>query len=72
MSGLKEFENLQIPRWIGYSKNKITSAELHVFGDASETAYGAVAYARLQKENEEPYVILLVSKTRVAHCRKRK
>jgi hypothetical protein len=72
MSGLKEFENLQIPRWIGYSKNKITSAELHVFGDASESAYGAVAYARLQKENEEPYVILLVSKTRVAPLPKKK
>ena len=43
-----------------------------MFGDASEAAYGAVAYARLQKINENPYVVLLTSKTKVTPLPKRK
>jgi hypothetical protein len=54
MKGLKNLHHLKIPRWIGYSKTSIVSAEIHVFGDASEAAYGAVAYARLQLENGIP------------------
>jgi hypothetical protein len=72
MKGLKDLHNLEIPRWIGYSKPSIVSAEIHVFGDASEAAYGAVAYARLQLENGTPYTILLASKTRVAPLPKKK
>ena len=34
--------------------------------------YGAVAYVRLQKDNEDPYVVLLTSKTKVAPLPKRK
>ena len=64
MSGLKDFSKLEIPRWIGYSANSIISAEIHVFGDASESAYGAVVYIRLQRKNENPSIILLASKTR--------
>ena len=71
MKGLGEFQQLKIPRWIGLA-NDIISAEIHVFGDASEAAYGAVAYARLQKKNENPYVIILTSKTKVAPLPKKK
>jgi hypothetical protein len=71
MTGLADFTELQIPRWIGLSE-KITSHEIHVFGDASEAAYGAVAYARLQKGQEDPLIILLASKTRVAPLPKKK
>ena len=70
MKGLGEFEQLKIPRWIGFA-NDVISAEIHVFGDASEAAYGAVAYARLQKKNESPYVIMLTSKTKVAPLQKK-
>ena len=56
MKGLSEFQKPNIPRWIGFANN-VKSAEIHVFGDTSEAAYGAVAYARFQKKNENPYVI---------------
>jgi hypothetical protein len=71
MTGLIDFTQLKIPRWIGFSE-KINSNEIQVFGNASETAYGAVAYARLQIEHEDPNVILLASKTRVAPLPKKK
>jgi len=71
MTGLIDFTQLKIPRWIGLSE-KIISNEIHVFGDASEAAYGAVAYARLQRRHEDPYVILLASKTRIAPLPKKK
>jgi hypothetical protein len=71
MTGLVDFTQLQIPRLIGLSE-KVTSHEIHVFGEASEAAYGAVAYARLQRGQEDPYIILLASKTRVAPLPKKK
>jgi hypothetical protein len=37
MTGLADFTELQIPRWIGLSE-KVTSHEIHVFGDAFEAA----------------------------------
>jgi len=71
MKGLSNFKQLKIPCWIGYG-NEIIAAEIHVFGDASVVAYRAVAYARLQRKNEKPYVTLLASKTKVANLRQKK
>jgi hypothetical protein len=71
MSSIIDFNQLKIPRWTGYG-NTITAAEIHVFGDASGAAYRAVAYARLQKNSKDPYVVLLTSKTKVAPLPKRK
>jgi hypothetical protein len=53
MSSIIDFDQLKIPRWIG-SGNTITAVEIHVFVDASEATYEAVAYAQLQKINEDP------------------
>ncbi|XP_045033919.1 uncharacterized protein LOC123475376 [Daphnia magna] len=72
MTGLNEFANLKIPRWIGYSKRVIQNAEIHVFGDASKTAYGAVAYARLQSKNGDTIIQFLASKTKVVPLPKKK
>jgi hypothetical protein len=71
MKGVINFNQLKIPRWVGFGKDVVT-AELHVFGDASEAAYGAVAYVRLQRANEKPFTTFLVSKTKVAPLPKRK
>ncbi len=71
MSSIIEFSQLKIQRWPGYG-NTITAAEIHAFGDASEAAYGAVACVRLQKVNEDPYIALLTSKTKVSPLPKRK
>ncbi|MBM6549254.1 DUF1759 domain-containing protein [Streptococcus dysgalactiae subsp. equisimilis] len=40
--------------------------ELHIFCDASESGYGAVAYARCVPRIGDPYLVLLFSKSRVA------
>ncbi|XP_045027163.1 uncharacterized protein LOC123470676 [Daphnia magna] len=72
MTGLNEFANLKIPRWIGYSNRVMQTAEIHVFGDASEAANGAVAYARLQTKNGDAVIHFLASKTKVACLPKKK
>ena len=71
MDTIIEFNKLKIPRWTGYG-DKIVAAEIHVFGDASEAAYGAVAYAWFRKMNDEPYFVLLTSKTKIVPLPKRK
>ena len=71
MSSIIHFNQLKIPRWIGY-RNTITAAKIRVFGDSPGANYGAVAYARLQKINEDPYFVLLTSKTKVKPLPNRK
>ncbi|TNN06405.1 Gag-Pol polyprotein [Schistosoma japonicum] len=43
-----------------------SKTELHVFSDASESGYGAVAYARIVSQKRAPHCVLLFSKSRVA------
>lgn len=61
---LIDLHKLRIPRHvIGNSSDRI---ELHVFTDASQTAYGACAFIRSVNSNDDVTVRLLCSKTRVA------
>uniref|UniRef100_A0A182YT63 Uncharacterized protein n=1 Tax=Anopheles stephensi TaxID=30069 RepID=A0A182YT63_ANOST len=47
-------------------RNSLRELELHTFTDASETAYGACAYARCENASREVRVRLPASKSRVA------
>ena len=66
LSGLSDLAELKIPRLVPcFSTDGINyQGELHIFCDASELAYGAVAYIR-SKINRKMYVTLLCSKSRV-------
>ena len=63
-SSLSALENLAIRRFIT-PKQDFTSIELHVFGDASEIGFGAVAYARFVRPDGAD-VSFLDSKSRIA------
>ena len=55
--------NIQIPRWVGYSLKY--NVQFHGFSDASERAYAAALYIRIEYQNEVQ-VHLISSKTKVA------
>ncbi len=57
------FEDLSIPRYVGFSP--VEETELHIFVDASAKAYAAVAYLR-HNDGEHANVHLLFSKSRLA------
>lgn len=59
-------ENLRIPRCINPLPSPTTQAELHLFSDASEIGYGAVAYLRHETEGSTAHVSFLMGKSRVA------
>lgn len=44
---------------------QITSAQMHHFSDASETAYGTVTYIRLENSNNKVHIAFLLGKARV-------
>ncbi|KAI8119359.1 hypothetical protein CVS40_9301 [Lucilia cuprina] len=60
---LPNIENVKIPRW--YSTQPGSTVQLHIFVDASELAYAAVAYFRVSSANEVQ-VSLVSAKVKVA------
>lgn len=64
LNNLDVLNNLRIPRH-AFAK-KCTRAELHVFTDASQKAYGACAYIRTLTQNGNVTVRLLCAKGKVA------
>ncbi|XP_053685846.1 uncharacterized protein LOC128735386 [Sabethes cyaneus] len=69
-AALKQMEGIRIPRcyFPNYHPDSFKSLELHVFVDASEQAYAAVAYFRIV-DNGQVRVALVSSKTKVAPLR---
>ena len=66
---LSQLEDLVVPRWLGGSgQDSDQRQELHVFSDASESAFGTVAYLRVSNGGEFN-VTLVAAKTRVAPLR---
>lgn len=63
--GLKSSQTIMIPRWYGFHRDRRLKVQLHVFCDASEIAYGAVAYFRAVTRGNVN-VSFVLSKTRLA------
>lgn len=68
LSDLNEINNISIPRWLGMKG--IWQSELHVFSDASETAYAAVVYVKTTTMDGRVKIELVQSKTKVAPLKK--
>ena len=66
-SDLCELSNLSVPRCFHIGKHEaIKSVQLHVFSDASEEAYGAVAYMRYVYIDHTATTTIVAAKSRVA------
>lgn len=65
---LLECHTIRINRWLHYSKNQ--SCAIHGFSDASEKAYAAVIYLRVEKPDGSIKVNIITAKTRVAPLKK--
>ncbi|KAL0830356.1 hypothetical protein ABMA28_002544 [Loxostege sticticalis] len=61
-----EIQNLQIPRWHLFSDFAPIEQELHVFADASESAYACVIYWRFTDAHGQIHISFIASKARVA------
>ncbi|XP_063365858.1 uncharacterized protein LOC134654324 [Cydia amplana] len=61
--------SLQIPRRYNLSGLEVVECELHVFSDASESAFAAVAYWRFLYVNGDVRLSLICSKVRVSPIR---
>ena len=62
---LPNLEHLVVPR--SYFSHLVSEVELHMFGDASQDAFCAVAFLRARKHSSEtPLVSFVVGKARVA------
>lgn len=66
VDNLHHLKNVAVPRWaFNQVVDSTAKLELHIFADASESAYGVAAYLRVSS-NEQVHTSLLASKTRVA------
>ena len=64
LDGLKNIHRFELPRC--YFGNCVVEYEIHIFGDASEKAYGAVAYLVGSTKNGEKESALVMSKSKLA------
>ena len=63
---------ISVPRWFGFHPSLTNKIELHIYCDASEIAYGAVAYLRCLEENANQYsVSFVLSKSRLTPMKDR-
>ncbi|XP_046478683.1 uncharacterized protein [Neodiprion pinetum] len=69
LQDLQGISAITIPRWIGSSSASL-GIEIHGFADASQSALGAVIYARTYINTHEVRVSLVCAKTKVAPLKK--
>lgn len=63
-ANLPVLKDVKIPRWIGMSPE--ASTQLHMFCDASNTAYGAVTYTRTMSKDGSIVTNLITAKGKLA------
>ena len=67
LAELDEVKNIKVPRCMKMTvAANIKEMELHLFSDASEDAFGAVAYLRMTDDEGHRHVSFVMSRTRVA------
>lgn len=64
-SELQELGSVKVPRWVELSA-ETTLVQLHIFCDASQKAYGACAYLRVEDNRHSTKTALVMAKSRVA------
>ena len=64
-SELDQLQELRIPRCL-QQNNDVTKINVHTFVDASQGAYGAVVYVRMEYKNQTVSVRFVAAKTKVA------
>ncbi|XP_068989249.1 uncharacterized protein [Neodiprion pinetum] len=69
LQDLQGISAITIPRWIGLSSASL-GIEIHGFADASQSALGAVIYARTYINTHEVHVSMVCAKTKVAPLKK--
>jgi hypothetical protein len=63
--GLDEIKNIKLDRWLNTTPASMNDVAIHGYCDASNSAYGAVAYLRVRIQDGEYKTFLLAAKTRV-------
>ena len=66
LENLEEQKELKIPRCIRPETGEDVESEVHVFCDASEEAFAAVAYLRSVRKEKHLFSNIIMAKTRVA------
>ncbi|XP_043245891.1 uncharacterized protein LOC122393710 [Amphibalanus amphitrite] len=69
LADLPRLEDVKVHRWYGAKENAVIR-QLHVFCDASASAFGAVAYMRLVYPDGQIHCALIMSRCRVAPLKK--
>ena len=69
---MNSISTISVPRWFGFHSSLTNEIELHIYCDASQIAYGAVAYLRCLEENANQYSVRFVlSKSRLTPMKDR-
>lgn len=63
---IRQTEAVRVPRCVRPTDFAVTTLQLHLFSDASEIGYGAVAYLRGESSDGSAFCSFLLGKSRVA------
>ena len=63
---LKNLKNIKLDRKYVPAGVQVKNKQVHIFTDASEKAYAAVAYMRSEDENGKVHISMITAKTKVA------